>query len=345
MNRQTTRQKPQTATLRVAGAAEILPVLRDFGANPNEVLARAGITPNLFDDPGNLITYAARDRLFTECVAETGCPHFGLLVGQRMNLNSLGLIGMLMRTSPDVGTALRSLVEYLHLHSEGAVTTLQIDGEVAMLTYDALPPGLEASDQTGDGAVAMMLNVMDELCGPQFWPIEASFSHRKPHDIEVFNKLFRVPLYFDARYYALVFARTWLDVCPPGADVEIHRLLQDQTNMLVARQSLEFPQQVRNVLHSALLTGEASEEQVAALFSMSSRTLARRLEDFDTGFHEIADECRFNIARQMLSNTSISIGQISATLGYSRASSFIRAFRRWSGDTPARWRAAQTGDV
>ena len=195
-------------------------------SEPHVIEGAPGIDPDLFADPDNLITYAARDRLFRQCVSRTGCQYFGLLVGQRMNLKALGLVGLLMRTSPNAGRALVSIVNLLHLHSQGAVMALRVDEDVAMLTYDAFEPGLEATDQTGAGAVAMMLNVMRTLCGPDFRPIEASFGHRRPADIEPFRKFFKVPLYFDAEHYALVFSRNWLDVRPPGADDELQQLLQ-----------------------------------------------------------------------------------------------------------------------
>ncbi len=342
MNTRTTKRKSRPATLRAGGASEILAVLKALGEDPNEVLTDAGIDPGLFDDPGNLITYSARDRLMKHCVARTGCQHFGLLVGQRMNLPSLGLVGLLMKTSPSVGDSLRSLVNFLHLHSQGAVTTLRQEDDLAVLAYDAFEPGLEASDQTGDGSVAMMLNIMRALCGSEFRPTEVSFAHRKPADIEPFRKLFRVPLYFDAEHYALVFSRNWLGDKPPGADAELQSLIKNQIDALEAKHSLEFPDQVRNVLRSALMTGHCSEEQIATLFSMRSHTLSRRLEASGTSFHELVDECRFEIARQMLENTSLSVGQIGASLGYSRSSSFIRAFRRWSDTTPADWRVTQS---
>ena len=302
------------------------------------MLTEAGIDRELFADPDNLITYAARDRLFRQCVSRTGCQYFGLLVGQRMNLKALGLVGLLMRTSPNAGRALVSIVNLLHLHSQGAVMALRVDEDVAMLTYDAFEPGLEATDQTGAGAVAMMLNVMRTLCGPDFRPIEASFGHRRPADIEPFRKFFKVPLYFDAEHYALVFSRDWLDVRPPGADDELQQLLQKQVDVLESRYSLAFPDQVRQVLRSALITGYFSESEIAALFSMHSHTFRRRLDASATSFHELVDECRFEMAREMLLNTSLSVSEISASMGYSRASSFIRAFRRWSGLTPGEWR-------
>jgi len=338
LSNRTRKRQARPATLRVGGAAAILAVLQDFGVDPDEVLTEAGIDRELFADPDNLITYAARDRLFRQCVSRTGCQYFGLLVGQRMNLKALGLVGLLMRTSPNAGRALVSIVNLLHLHSQGAVMALRVDEDVAMLTYDAFEPGLEATDQTGAGAVAMMLNVMRTLCGPDFRPIEASFGHRRPADIEPFRKFFKVPLYFDAEHYALVFSRDWLDVRPPGADDELQQLLQKQVDVLESRYSLAFPDQVRQVLRSALVTGYFSESEIAALFSMHSHTFRRRLDASATSFHELVDECRFEMAREMLLNTSLSVSEISASMGYSRASSFIRAFRRWSGVTPGEWR-------
>jgi AraC-like DNA-binding protein len=137
-----------------------------------------------------------------------------------------------------------------------------------------------------------------------------------------------------------VFSRDWLDVRLPNADLELLRLLQKQTGALEAKHGEEFPEIVRSVLRSALMTGHAGADQIAALFSMHTRTLSRRLDEFGTSFREIADEGRFEIARQMLEDTSLDIGQIAASLGYARASVFTRAFRRWSGSTPTAWRAA-----
>jgi len=78
---------------------------------------------------------------------------------------------------------------------------------------------------------------------------------------------------------------------------------------------------------------------VAALFSMHSRTLNRPLSAFGPSFRELVDESRFEIARQMLESSSLGVSRIADMLGYADASAFTRAFRRWSGTTPARWRA------
>ena len=92
------------------------------------------------------------------------------------------------------------------------------------------------------------------------------------------------------------------------------------------------------MLQSALMTGDASAGSVGALFSMHSRTLHRHLADFGTSFRALVDETRFEIALQMLGDSSFEVRRIADMLGYADASAFTRAFRRWSGTTPALWR-------
>jgi AraC-like DNA-binding protein len=330
------------ATVRIASAWSIPDVLRSLGADPAGVLSSAGFDRTLFDDRDNVISFAARGRLLKRCVEATRCPHFGLLVGQRGGLHSLGLVGLLAKNSVDVGTALQSLVGYFFAHTRGSAIRLEVDGGHAMLTFDVYQPNVDAVDQTCDGAVAMMLNIMRGLCGPGWRPSEVRFGHRRPQDVRPFRRFFAVPLRFDAEQNGLVFAADWLQFKLPDPDADLRRMLQKQVDALQFAHADEFPEQVRSVLRTALLTGHASADQVAALFAMHSRTLSRRLHTHGVSFQELVDEVRFAIARQMLEHGSLEVSEIAAALDYADASAFTRAFRRWSGTTPAAWRARQT---
>jgi len=326
------------SAVRIGTIMDLPAVLRSLGANPVELLSEAGFDLTLFDNPDNRITYTARNHLFAHCVARTGCQHLGLLVGRQTGLDSLGMAGLLAKYSPDVGTGLRNLVRCLHLHVRGAVTSLETDGDTASLSYEIYQPGVEATTQIGDGALAIMYNILRTLCGPDWKPAEVRFAHRKPDNIAPFRQFFRSPLRFDTEQNAVVFAAEWLDFRLPEIDLELRRLLQQQIDMLEVRYGDDLPGQVRSVLRTALLTGHARSDQVAALFSIHSRTLSRRLKDFGTSFQELLDEGRFEIARQLLEDTRLEVSQIAVTLDYADASAFTRAFRRWSGTTPAQWR-------
>jgi len=329
------------ATLRVGATMALPAVLRSLGADPVMVITEAGLDISLFDNPDNLISYAARGRLVSYCVARTGCQHLGLLIGQHAGLDSLGLVGLLVKYSPDVGTALRSLVRYLHLQVRGAATTLAVVGDTAMLGYEIHQPLVEATDQVGDGAVALLCNILRALCGPEWIPVEVRFAHRKPRDVAPFRRFFRAPLRFDAEENALVFSADWLGRSLPDTDPQLSRLLQRQIDALEVRHGDDFPEQVRSVLRSAIVTGHGRSDQFAALFSIHARTMNRHLNEFGTGFQELLDECRFEIARQLLEDSAMEVVRIAAMLDYADASAFTRAFRRWSGTTPAHWRSTR----
>ena len=327
--------------LRIGTTMALPAVLRSLGVNPAEMLAEAGFDIGLFDDPDNLISYTARGRLMAHCVARTGCHHLGLLVGQQNALHSLGLVGSLVKYSPDVGTALRNLVRYLHLRIRGAVPTLTAGGGAAIFGYHQYQSGSPAADQVADGAVAFMHNILRDLCGSGWKPAEVWFAHREPENVEPFREFFHVLPRFDAEQNALVFSSSWLRRPLSVADANLQRLLQKQMNAVEVRHSDDFPEQVRSVLRASLVTRNAGADDIAALFSMHARTFHRRLNACGTGFRQILDEIRFEIARETLENSALAIDETAALLKYADARSFIRAFRRWSGTTPAKWRASR----
>ncbi len=158
---------------------------------------------------------------------------------------------------------------------------------------------------------------------------------------EPFREFFRVRLRFNADQNAIVFDSSWLGVRLPEVHPELRRIVQKQIDILAARHGDDFPEQVRSVLRAALLSGAINAERVAALFSMHPRTLNRHLSEYGIQYRGLVDEMRFEMAQQMLMDSSLEVNEIALILLYADARSFIRAFRRWSGDTPARWRSSR----
>jgi AraC-like DNA-binding protein len=330
------------ATLRIGATIGVPEVLRDLGADPVEVLNEVGVGIELFDDPNNRISFNARGRMMAHCADRTGCPHFGLLVGQKAGLASFGLVGLLARYSPNVEMAIKSLVRFMHLHVRGATTNLTEDSGCSLFEYQIYQKGALGNDQVGAGAVAVAYNILSSLCGDDWMPVEVRFAHSKPKNVAPFHSFFGAPLHFDSEQYAVVFSKDWLNRRVSESSPELLQLLQREIDKLEVREASSFVEQVRTLLRTTLVSGHASAGQVADLLSMNRRTLNRRLSVYSTNFQRLVDEVSFEIARQLLEDTSMGIVQISMLLGYSNASAFTRAFRRWSNTTPAKWRADAT---
>ena len=71
---------------------------------------------------------------------------------------------------------------------------------------------------------------------------------------------------------------------------------------------------------------------------MSVRTLQRRLAERQLTWRELLDRTREQLARHYLADLSLTLGDIALLLGFSEHSAFSRAYRRWTGNTPARAR-------
>ena len=200
---------------------------------------------------------------------------------------------------------------------------------------------MEGTRHIYDIALAIGLNVMKALCGRKWHPDEVLCSHSRPKDLEPFQRFFRAPLRFDSERTALAFPATCLSQPLRGADPKLRQLLEARIAQLQSLGAGDLVDQVRRVLRNLLLGGRGSMDQVSQVFAIHRRTLNRRLRERGLTFHELVEEGRYGIARQLLQETDLAMVEIAAVLDYADAAAFTRAFRRWSGTTPSAWRGDQ----
>jgi AraC-like DNA-binding protein len=325
-------------------AKEIVPTLREFGVDPDSVIQGAGLDPSLFSDGRNVIPHAALGRLLTLCVTRTKCPHFGLLVGQRATILSLGMVGRLMQYSETLGAAMRALVSSLSIQNRGGVPALLIRGDIVLFTFSVYDPETESADQISDGSIAVTVNAIRFLCGADWNPTEVFLPRAAPADQEPFRRHFRAPVRFNQESAIIIFPTCDLDRRVAGADPMLRAILEERINEVKGEQGSEFSDDIRRLLRTRLTSHSCSADDIAHVLTMHRRTLSRRLKGNGMGYRALANEIRFEIARQLLHDTRIPLGEIAAALGYSEASAFTRAFRRWSGETPTAWRSHSDTD-
>jgi AraC-like DNA-binding protein len=86
-----------------------------------------------------------------------------------------------------------------------------------------------------------------------------------------------------------------------------------------------------------------SGDQAAKRLNLHRRTLSRRLRAQGTSFQRVLDGVRFEVACELLADAARPTSEVAARLGYAEPSAFGRAFRRWSGTSPLRWRELTFG--
>lgn len=321
--------------LRVSILTELPALLREMGHDPAPLLKAAGVDAALLADPENTLPFRIVGNLLDLCVKRTGCAHFGLLLGQRGGIATLGRVGLVVENSPNAGSAIHNLIRYLHHHDQGAVPTLTVDGKTALFGYAIYEKGVVAADQVYAGAIAIALRIFQQLCGSDWRPSEVWLPFRRPQDVDPYKRFFRSPLRFDAELAALVFPAPWLRHPLRGADQDVRYRIEAQ---LVAGQQADFTVRARRAVRTMLGSGQLSETDLARHFGVSRRTLIRQLQQKGTSFHVLLREIREEVACLMLKDTDSTIEQVAASLGYAGSSPFTRAFKTWTGLPPGEWR-------
>ena len=213
-------------------AKEIAPTLREFGLDPDPIIKGAGLDPRLFEDGANAIPHRALGRLCAMSVARTQCPHFGLLVGRRATILSLGLVGRLMLHSQTFGDALHYLVANLSVQDRVVVPSLEVEGDTAIFSYAVYQPGTQSADQITDGAIACATNAIRELLGEHWAPAEVLLPRARPANAEPYRQHFRAPVRFDQEIAALVFPSRCLELRIAGADPLLRAMLEERVASL-----------------------------------------------------------------------------------------------------------------
>ncbi len=329
--------------LRMAPLLGLPRFLADHGLDADAVIREGGCDPALFGDPDNTINFAAVGRLLVHIAAVTGCPCPGLELGRRSGLDTLGALGRMARLAPDVGTALRTLILYFHLHNRSAVPSLWEDKTRAMFGYTIYCPDVPGTDHIYDAALAISFNVITEFAGKGWKATEVNLFRDPPTNQEPFLQHFRTRLRFRAERAAIVFPAA--DLARPLADANpsaYANALRD-LDRLDAVSGAGLASKVRRLLRRLLISGSGPDgidlQQVARLFILHPRTFKRRLHDEGTRFNALLAEIRHEIARQLLRDTHLQIADIAFALGYAGSASFNHAFRRWSGVHATAWRA------
>ncbi len=326
---------------RVGQLVEVPSLLRELGAEPAAVLKRVGLSMADLADPERRLPYRSIAALFAEGARASGCSHFGLLLGSRWRLEHLGLPGQLAASCATVGQALQTFTSLHWLNASGGVAYLGRSEGVTTLGYAVYEPGIvDGLQQIYDCTLAIGVLMLRQLSGNGSWaPSVVRLSHVRPPSARPYQQIFRAPLEFDAELTGLDFATAFEHCRVSGADQTRRRELE---GVLAAVPREAMIQKLYRMIRVAMVFGLTSGDGIAAAMGLTRRTLNRRLGEYGTTFKGALATVRFEVAQQLLRDTTLPVSQIALALGYAELAPFVRAFRRWSGQSPVGWRTSAT---
>ncbi|MCG8418570.1 MAG: AraC family transcriptional regulator [Proteobacteria bacterium] len=319
--------------------------LQYLGLSPPALLLQYGLEPSLLDEVDARLPLTHLDGLWEEAAIRTGDELFGVHAAADISEDTFGLISYLGATSPTWGAGLRRVCTYFRIFSDASdYQLIENDAAVAVLAHQDLPrrgPFRHRSEFT----VGVLLEYARRFCDAPWCPLEVFFEHERPASAPELERIFGCRVRFGTRHQGFSFNPSYLHVPLRLSNPGLVKILERFAGLLLDSTG-DHPtcvQAVRAVLLQQLARGAQSLDAVASELGMSARTLQRHLRGAGTTFRVVLDEVQFSAAKSALARADLSIDDVAFLLGFSEPSAFHRAFGRWSGTTPGRYRALLRG--
>jgi AraC-like DNA-binding protein len=320
-------------------AALIAQTLRNYNCDPAPLFRTAGIDLSRISDDGTRYPVARMQQLWQLAVESTGDPCFGFVAGEQLQPAALHGLGFSWLASDTLRDALNRLIRFSRLLSTAANIQLKDTADGALLELQP-PSGNDSFVPAAlDAGLTGFLHMCRLTAGAQINPSQVTLNRPRPVCDEKIEAFFRCPVYYDASHYSLCFSEQLIDAPLINANPELARINDQAVIDYLARFDRDsITMQVRSRIIERLHDGTPNQEIIAESMHVSLRSLQRRLNKEETNFKTLLETTRQELALHYIRETHRTLGEITYLLGFSEPSNFTRAFKRWTGKTPAEYR-------
>lgn len=324
----------------------VLGLLKARGIDGRSLLMQVGLDPGLLDAPEARIPLQDWIRLNHAAAEGLGDPDFGLHLGEVFQ-GMPTLLGYLLDACRTLGEALQKYLRYQRLEQEGWTLLALERGEWFELEYR--PQRAAARERVMvDFALACIVRHYHHWTGQDLEVQEVQVTYPRPACIREHVRLFGPRVSFGTPRNVLVFPASALAQPLVRANPTVREHLEGPLRRALEALDLQEPcaARVARLLGACPEDGLPPLAQVAVSLGLGTRSLQMKLKEEGTSFQAIRESVRKSLALAALADPGITIQETAFLLGFSEASAFHRAFRRWTGATPAEFRlmAAERSD-
>jgi len=329
-------------TMAAGFAAAFLDYAVADGASRSDLLAASGLTEDDLGDQDNRIPVAAYEGLLGAGIEATGDTSLLLRHVLETRLETMSIVGQIVHASTSFPHSLGHLNRYARLMADVPIPggrerfALERDGEAVWLV-DHRP--CDGSWMATEASFARFISEFRRSAPECSFEQALEVTYAPPPHANRYPEFFRVPVTFRAARNALRINPVWLDAVFDGGKDYVFGIFTRHADALL--DELATRDTVRSAVEARMLAdlheGTLSMDRIARDLGMSRQTLYRRLKDEGVTFAQVHDDLRHRMAMDYLSAGKVSVGETAYLLGFSEASAFVRAFRRWTGASPTAW--------
>ena len=332
----------QTRSAHLRGFSSLV---RNLGHSPARILEKHGIDPRAILNDDSFVDCPALVEMIGKCSAELDQPLFGLMLARQQSTHILGSLDSLCRAAPDFRTAVEKLCEYLPVaHSPQCELQLVAGRETSEVRLSSRSQ-FEHLEQMMYGGLHTILSVLREFGGGEFVPAYVSTRYKPSAKILAsLETALGCRVQAGQEYDGIVFAAGILDKPLPSANRLTFSLLGEYMLRVRSEQRHSLVDRVEDYIRGAL-ADNCTLRRCATALGMNARSLQSQLGDLGVSFSDLVMRERSQLAQHYILAGDLSLDEIAVRLGYAEQTSFGRAFRRWTGQTPGAFKAAKARET
>jgi AraC-like DNA-binding protein len=274
-------------------------------------------------------------------------PQLGWIVGSSCNYLSRGILGKVVLGSKTLGVGLHWLCRFYPLIQDATHVKLDINGDLARLSYKILDPNIWPREQDALYTLSVFANFLKAASIDVFSQARIYLEAPKSAENAELNRVIQAPIIYGSSANEITFPAKFLNKPlaknPPVSASEMAQLTKNYSDK---NRQMNIGDRAKYVIYSAILETHVSQDYVARELGLSPRTLRRKLSAESLSYQGLLDICRMDIASlELVTSKNVSLSQMALRLGYSDHSTFSRAFLRWFGISPRTFRSVMTGNV
>lgn len=301
----------------------------------------AGLEPDAGPDGPNTLEANRFFALFEHLVqAVPDGRGYGVRLGAVMRCDDYGPFGLAFKSAPDLLGSFKRVERYGRVVTSIANYTVEARTKSSFMAINPGDNTRLGQRMTNELALAAGTALCREVSMSDASPSAVYFSHERPADLTPFEQHFRCPLFFGADRDGFEMAAEALTAGNLLGDDGLSKFFDAHLDQALADfvDDSRIDHKVCSEVSRALSQGVPAVGDVAARLGMSARTLQRRLAEHGYVYQQLVETTRQSLAERLLSQTDFAIAEIAFLTGYSEQSTFSRAFKRVSGQTPASFR-------
>jgi AraC-like DNA-binding protein len=328
------------ATILASAGRSLWRYLQAKSIDADAFFTQCGLDPSLIKESRTRYPVERLASVYLKAAAVTKNPSIGLEVSNHYSPLDLNALGVTFLSSATLIEAFQRLERYVSIVNSGLeISVTENEGQ---LHFFSAVPGIqgEALRIMEDSRASLMLELCRLGLDEGLDPTEVAFTYPEPEAIGNYFAVFRCPLRFGQPMSRLSFnlADAQRPFTAPNRELALSsdRVLDEMVRELTRPDIIS---QVKRAIIDDLPSGAPSEDSIAKRVLVSTRTLQRKLAEADTNYRALLLEVRRDLATKYIADKSMPLAEISYMLGFSDASSFSRAFKRWTGNPPAEYRS------